>query len=124
MTITVIRNADVVVAWDAQAAGHVYLYGADVAFEDGKILFVGERYDGPADETVDGQGRMVMPGLVNIHSHPSSEPLNKGFLDELGRMPLCAARSSQSGCGTDRSATVVTPESSSSGRCACPRLST
>lgn len=88
MTITVIRNADVVVAWDAQAAGHVYLYGADVAFEDGKILFVGERYDGAADEAVDGQGRMVMPGLVNIHSHPSSEPLNKGFLDELGSPAL------------------------------------
>jgi cytosine/adenosine deaminase-related metal-dependent hydrolase len=27
---------------------------------------------------------MVMPGLVNIHSHPSSEPVNKGLLEELG----------------------------------------
>jgi cytosine/adenosine deaminase-related metal-dependent hydrolase len=27
---------------------------------------------------------MVMPGLVNIHSHPSSEPLNKGLIDEIG----------------------------------------
>ena len=88
MTITVIRNADVVVAWDAQAARHVYLHGADVAFEDGTLRHVGSRYEGQADETVDGAGRMVMPGLVNIHSHPSSEPLNKGFLDELGSPAL------------------------------------
>ncbi len=88
MTITVIRNADVVVAWDAQAARHVYLRGADVAFEDGTLRHVGSRYEGQADETVDGAGRMVMPGLVNIHSHPSSEPLNKGFLDELGSPAL------------------------------------
>ena len=25
-----------------------------------------------------------MPGLVNVHSHPSSEPGNKGLLEELG----------------------------------------
>ena len=88
MTITVIRNADVVVAWDAAASRHVYLHGADVAFEGGTLRYVGPRYEGQADETVDGSGRMVMPGLVNIHSHPSSEPLNKGFLDELGSPAL------------------------------------
>src|SRR5665213_693495 len=27
---------------------------------------------------------MVMPGLVNIHAHPSSEPMNKGLTDEIG----------------------------------------
>ena len=48
MTITVIKNADVVVAWDADASRHVYLHGADVAFEDGTLRFVGSRYDGPA----------------------------------------------------------------------------
>lgn len=88
MTVTVIENADVVVAWDAKASRHVYLHDADVAFEEGSIRFVGKRYEGQADETVDGRGRMVMPGLVNIHSHPSSEPLNKGFLDELGSPAL------------------------------------
>ena len=28
------------------------------------------------------------PGLVNIHSHPSSEPLNKGWNDEVGSRKL------------------------------------
>lgn len=84
MTTTVIRDADVVVAWDASAKRHVYLTGADIAFEGGIITYVGRGYTGPAEEEVAGRGLMVMPGLVNIHSHPSSEPMNKGLLDEIG----------------------------------------
>ena len=82
MTTTVIRNAGMVIAWDP--AGHRYLPDADIAFESGTITFVGRTYPGPADTEIDGTGLMVMPGLVNIHSHPSSEPMNKGLLDEVG----------------------------------------
>ncbi|TPG47280.1 N-ethylammeline chlorohydrolase [Roseomonas nepalensis] len=81
---TVIRNADVVVAWDASAGRHVYMQDSDVAFDGGTITFVGRGYTGPAEEEIQGAGLMVMPGLVNIHSHPSSEPMNKGLLDEIG----------------------------------------
>ncbi|MGE0222298.1 MAG: amidohydrolase family protein [Acetobacteraceae bacterium] len=84
MTITVIRNAAMVVAWDASAKSHAYMPDADVAFSGGALTFVGRGYTGPADATIDGAGLMVMPGLVNIHSHPSSEPLNKGLIDEIG----------------------------------------
>ncbi len=84
MAITLIRNAELIVAWDASAKRHAYLSDADLAFEDGVIRFVGRGYDGPAETVLDGKGLMVMPGLVNIHSHPTSEPMNKGFLDELG----------------------------------------
>ena len=84
MSTTLIRNADFVIAWDAGTASHVYMPGGDVAFEDGVIRFVGRGYDGIAETVIDGRGFMVMPGLVNIHSHPSSEPMNKGFTDEVG----------------------------------------
>jgi 5-methylthioadenosine/S-adenosylhomocysteine deaminase len=84
MTTTVIRNADFVIAWDASEKSHSYMPGADVAYEDGVIRFVGRNYAGEADEVIDGRGFMVMPGLVNIHSHPSSEPMNKGLTDEVG----------------------------------------
>ena len=80
--VTVVRGADMVVAWDGTA--HVYMPGADVAFQGGTVTFVGRGYTGPAGEEVDGRGMMVMPGLVNIHSHPSSEPMNKGLIDEIG----------------------------------------
>ena len=84
MSTTLIRNADFVIAWDAGTATHVYMPDGDVAFEDGVIRFVGRGYDGIAETVIDGRGFMVMPGLVNIHSHPSSEPMNKGFTDEVG----------------------------------------
>ncbi|MXP62029.1 N-ethylammeline chlorohydrolase [Roseomonas sp. M0104] len=84
MATTVIRNADLVIAWDGAAQQHVYLTDAEVAFRDGAITFVGRGYDGPAEEVIDGKGMMVMPGLVNIHCHPSSEPMNKGLIDEIG----------------------------------------
>ena len=82
MTITLIRNADTLVEWTGSE--HAYRHGADVAFSGGRITFVGSGYDGPADGVVDGRGLMVMPGWVNIHTHPSSEPMNKGLLDEIG----------------------------------------
>lgn len=81
---TAIRDAAVVVAWDTSANSHVYLPDADVVFRDGAVIFAGRGYEGTADTTIDGRGLMVMPGLVNIHSHPSSEPLNKGLIDEIG----------------------------------------
>ena len=43
---------------------------------------------GRPTRTIDGRGLMVMPGLVNIHSHPASEPLNKGWNDEIGSAKL------------------------------------
>ncbi|MGE0725504.1 MAG: amidohydrolase family protein, partial [Alphaproteobacteria bacterium] len=81
---TVVRNAAWIVAWDAANARHAYIEGGDVAFTDDRIVQVGGRFDQPAAVEIDGRDRMVMPGLVNIHSHPSSEPMNKGLLEELG----------------------------------------
>ena len=69
MPVSVIRNADMVVGWDAAAGAHRYLTAADVAFEGGALTFAGRGYAGPADTVIDGAGLMVMPGLVNIHAH-------------------------------------------------------
>ncbi|MCC7048091.1 MAG: amidohydrolase family protein [Alphaproteobacteria bacterium] len=81
---TVIRNADYVVAWNGAAESHEYLTGADLAFRGRDIVFVGKGWKDKADSEIDGRGKMLIPGLVNVHSHPSSEPANKGLLEELG----------------------------------------
>lgn len=85
---TVIENASFVVAYDAGRGGHVYLEGADVAFAGDRIVHVGPGFAGEATRRIDGRGLLVMPGLVDIHSHPGSEPLNKGWNDELGSAKL------------------------------------
>lgn len=81
---TVIRNASFVVAWDEASGSHHYLKDADVAFAGDKVVQVGGRFEGEAANEIDGKDKLVSPGFVNIHSHPLSEPMNKGILDELG----------------------------------------
>ena len=77
---TVIRDADWLIAWNG--AEHVYLRDADLAFDATGITHVGKRYEGPAEHEIDGRSRLVMPGLVNIHCHPTSEPLQRGLTEE------------------------------------------
>jgi cytosine/adenosine deaminase-related metal-dependent hydrolase len=82
--LTCIRDADWVVAWDASAGRHAYLRHADVVFEGNEIRWVGPGYVGPVDETVDGRALLVMPGLVDLHAHPTTEPAYKGIREEHG----------------------------------------
>ncbi len=86
--ITRIAAADVVIAYDPDADDHVYRRDTDVVFDETGILHVGSGWTGEAARTIDGRGFMVMPGLVDIHSHPSSEPGNKGMTDEVGSPKL------------------------------------
>ena len=88
VNVTLIRNADWVLAWDAENSRHFYLRHADVAFENDRIVHVGPGYEGSANETIDGRDRMVMPGLVNIHSHLSGGNIDKGIFDETGAPAL------------------------------------
>ncbi len=83
--ITVIRNLDVAIAWDGAAGRHAYARGIDVAFEGDTLVHVGKDYrppEGAATREVDGRGLMAMPGLVDAHSHPTSEPFLRGLTEE------------------------------------------
>jgi len=42
---------------------------ADVLIEDALITHVGERLDASADEVIDAQGRVCMPGFIDAHTH-------------------------------------------------------
>jgi 5-methylthioadenosine/S-adenosylhomocysteine deaminase len=84
VTTTVIRNADWVIAWDEVAGHHVYRRNIDIAFTDGSIVFVGPNYTGTADRVIDGADRLILPGLIDIHSHPEHEPLYRGVREEHG----------------------------------------
>lgn len=46
------------------------LDGADVLMRDGKVVAVGANLDVPADALrVDGRGKWVTPGIIDVHSH-------------------------------------------------------
>jgi 5-methylthioadenosine/S-adenosylhomocysteine deaminase len=82
--LTLIQNADWVITWDESTHSHGYLRNADVAFRDDTIVHIGKSYHEKPDHVIDGRDLMVMPGLVDIHSHPSVEPSWRGIREEHG----------------------------------------
>ncbi len=76
--VTLVQGARWVVAWDPDSGGHVYRTGADVVFADGVLTQCRAGLCGAAaGRTIDAAGCLVMPGLVDIHTHLFSEPINK-----------------------------------------------
>lgn len=86
--VTCIRDAAWIIAWDPVGAGHVYLRGGDVAWAGDRLIQVGGHYRGPAAVEIPGRDRLVMPGLIDIHCHPTQTPVFKGFVEEYGNPRL------------------------------------
>jgi 5-methylthioadenosine/S-adenosylhomocysteine deaminase len=78
---TLVHGGDVV----AYAAdGHRLLRGGVLVFEDDRVIFVGRAYAGPVDRRLDATGRLVIPGLVNIHCHADVEAGGR-LIADVGR---------------------------------------
>ncbi len=82
MAVTHFKKVDWIVAWDSGEARHAYLKGGDLVFEGNEITFVGKGYAGPSERTIDGSGLCLIPGLVDIHSHPASEVFYRGLRED------------------------------------------
>jgi 5-methylthioadenosine/S-adenosylhomocysteine deaminase len=54
----------------------------DLVIEDDRIVYVGARYEGEADERVAAEDRLLMPGLVNAHTH-SPMSIFRGLADDV-----------------------------------------
>jgi 5-methylthioadenosine/S-adenosylhomocysteine deaminase len=84
--IDLIIEGDYVVTMDAEGT---VIPGGAVAVDDGVILAVGTadniRGNFSAVDTLDGVNRIVMPGLVNGHSH-AAMTLLRGVADDLALM--------------------------------------
>ncbi|MBI1330150.1 MAG: amidohydrolase family protein [Alphaproteobacteria bacterium] len=76
---TLIRGATILTATDKEISN------GDVLLKDGKIEAVGTNLDAPTDAViVDGKGKFVTPGIIDIHSHlgvypsPSAQETSDG----------------------------------------------
>ncbi len=81
---TVVRRADWAVVWDPHRERHAYTRGIDVAFEPDRIIHTGPDYPGDAAHEIDGSCLLVLPGLIDIHSHPTLEPMHRGITEDVG----------------------------------------
>jgi cytosine/adenosine deaminase-related metal-dependent hydrolase len=82
-----IRNLSWAVVRDGSARRHVYRRTVDLHLKDGKITEItpaGARPTGPGEDVIDGAGLLALPGLINIHSHPSTEPGYRGVREDHG----------------------------------------
>jgi 5-methylthioadenosine/S-adenosylhomocysteine deaminase len=75
--ITVIRDAWIV----TQDLQRRVLKG-DVVIDGERIVSVGTRYEGSPDAEIDASGDIVIPGLINTHTHVAMSVM-KGVVDDL-----------------------------------------
>ncbi|MBR6205118.1 MAG: amidohydrolase family protein [Candidatus Methanomethylophilaceae archaeon] len=75
--ITAIRDAWIVTQ-DAQRR----IVRGDLVIDGERIVSVGPRYNGTADREIDASGDIVMPGMVNTHTHVAMSVM-KGVVDDL-----------------------------------------
>jgi 5-methylthioadenosine/S-adenosylhomocysteine deaminase len=71
-----------VIAFDGQ--GHRVLRDGVVVLEGDRIVHVGPRFEGSADETVEARDRVLTPGLISTHAHIGGSPLDRSFIEDRG----------------------------------------
>jgi 5-methylthioadenosine/S-adenosylhomocysteine deaminase len=78
MADIIIKNA-YILTMDPDAGD---LKNGTVVIEDGKITEIGEKTKESAETVIDAKGSVVMPGLVNTHTH-AAMTLFRGYADDL-----------------------------------------
>ena len=70
-----------------QDGGHCYLRDGVVVTDGSDTVHVGPAgsWTEPVDETIDATGMVLTPGFVNTHAHLADSPLDKSFVEDMGR---------------------------------------
>jgi len=75
-----------IVAFDGEE--HRLLEDGIIVFEEDKIIHVGKSYSGHLDKKIDAKKRLVIPGFINLHSHISGCPYERGYRGDGSSRPL------------------------------------
>ncbi|MBW2058430.1 MAG: amidohydrolase family protein [Deltaproteobacteria bacterium] len=75
-------KASHIIAFDGTR--HRHLRDGELVYRGGEILYVGKRYNGQVDRTIDATGKVVSPGFISTHAHLSGSPLDRSYLEDCG----------------------------------------
>src|SRR5271155_6046171 len=64
--------------------GHVLWRDAELVYEGTQIVFVGERFEGTADQVIGAGGKLVIPGFIDTHVH-SGHRASHRLISDVGR---------------------------------------
>jgi len=66
---------------------HVLLKNSEVVFQESRIIFVGKSYTEKVDRIVDATDKLILPGLINIHTHSLTAALAyRGICEDEGQI--------------------------------------
>src|SRR3954447_2261500 len=70
-----------------QHGGHRHLRDGVIVTDGNEIVHVGPAgsWPPPVDEVIDASGMVVTPGFINTHTHLYESPLDKSFVEDMGR---------------------------------------
>ena len=75
-------KASYIIAFDGTQ--HRYLREGELVYQGEDIIFVGKKYDGEVDKTIDAAGKIVSPGLISTHAHLFESPMDRSFVEDRG----------------------------------------
>src|ERR1700751_1534835 len=64
--------------------GHVLWRDAELVCEGTQMVFVGERFEGTADQVIDARTKLVIPGFIDTHVH-SGHRASHRLITDVGR---------------------------------------
>jgi len=82
------RGVDWLVRWNEETGAHEYVRGGDFVYAGSTIVHAGPAYAGPCAEERSGESLMIMPGLLNLHTHSATMPMLKGIREDMANPAL------------------------------------
>ena len=63
---------------------HALIRDGVVVYEDNRIVYVGNNFEGQVDETIDAKGKLVCPGFIDTHVHSGHRATHR-LITDTGR---------------------------------------
>ena len=106
---------------------HTLWRDAELVFEDDRVIFLGERFDGIVDREIDARGKLVSPGFIDTHVH-SGHRASHRLISDIGRpdyfgQPFYQNSVARDGTRVGRDVRYIRPDDNAAGDAAAQALS-